>query len=199
MFSIGLILLCMLTIHNKCNAEEDEDLLFSANHDLLDPSLFSSDSPWLLDPGVLEKDTGLQAEYSSTDQTSTFALLNDGARDDELAGGTLPMFAEGTEAGCSSETGQLTSTNALGRRGAVCGNPNQDGASSSSSGLNAPSSIDPKVAPFIDVGTMQLKQICPRTDAIPYSLAVCSSGIKGDIILRPPKTSYELHWAQKSK
>lgn len=202
MFSIGLILLCIFTIH-KCNAEEDKDPLFSANNDLLDPSIFSPDTPWLLDPGVLEKDITLQTGYSSTDLPSTFALLNDDASDDELAGGSLPMFADGTEAGCSSETGQLTNTNALSRRGAVnnvCDNPNQDGSSSSSgsSALNAPSSINPKVLPYIDVGTMELKMICPRTDAIPFSLAVCSSGVRGDIIMRPPKTSYELNWAQKS-
>lgn len=202
MFSIGLILFCMLTIHNKCNAEEEDgDPLFPANNDFLDPSIFSSDSPWSLDPGNLEKQTALQPEYSSNDLTSTFGLLNDDTNDDEIAGGNLPMFADGLEAGCSSGTSQLTSRNTLSRRGTVnnvCDNPNQ-GGSSSTSGLSTPTAIDPKVAPYIDIGTMELKMICPRGVGVPYSLPVCSSGIRGDIIMRPPKTTYELHWAQKSK
>ena len=207
MVSVGLILLCILAINNKCIAsgeeEGEETPLFSTNTDLHDPSVFLSNLSPFIDPEALEG-TALQTDQYLTEQTSTFGFLND----DNIENGdaALSIFANSNEneAGCAFGTGQLTDSNTLSRRGAVnaaCGNPDAGsggGSSSSSSILNTPASIDPKVAPFIDLGTMELKRICPRTDQIPYSLPVCSSGVQGDIVMHPPKTSFELNWAQKS-
>lgn len=192
MFSISLIFLCILTINNQCRAEEEENLLFSTTNELNDPSIFSPDSSWLLDPGDFEKGITSQTDHDLTDLTSNLSFLNDDANNDEIAGGTLPVFADGAGASCS---------NGLSRRGAgnnACDNLDQDDSRSSSSGLN-PASIDPKVAPYIDLQTMQLKRICARTPEIPYSIPVCSSGTTGEIVMHPPKITFELLWAEKSK
>lgn len=211
MLSVGSILLCILAINNKYFAlgeeeEGDEIPLFSTSTDLYDPSVFSSDFSPFIDPEALDGTT-LQTDQYLAEQTSIFGFLNDDTNV-ENGDAALSIFANSNEneAGCSFGSIQLTDSIALSRRGAVnagCVNPDAgsggSSSSSSSTGLITPTSIDPKVAPFLDVGTMELKRICPRTDLIPFSLAVCSSGVQGDIVIRPPKLSYELNWAQKSK
>lgn len=88
---------------------------------------------------------------------------------DDHENNAFSMLAEPNER-CSFETSQLTST--WSRRGGVlsqCDNPKGD------SGVNVPT-IRPKIAPFIDIQTMEPKTICPSQHKTPYSIAVCSSG-----------------------
>lgn len=173
------ILLGTLAI-SKYTAQEETPLF--SNTDVYDSSIFSDVSSFA-DPtdfdGILPTDLS-----DPTDPTLLF--LNDDPND------IFPMVADSNES-CHLETSQLADT--LSRRGAPiqCINPD-----SGNSGLNAPT-IDPKVAPFVDIQTMELKTICPSGYKRPYSIAVCSSGKNGDIVLYPPNVKdFDLFWAQKS-
>lgn len=157
----------------------EETPLFSTI-DLYDPSIFS-DFPPFTDPEDL--DGTLQTDLTTD---PSFLFPNDNEN------GPLSIFAN-SNGGCPSETSQLTSP--LSRRGGAvdaCENPGGN------SGLNAPS-INPKVAPFIDIETMEVKSICPSRNKSPYSVPVCSSGIKGDIVTDPPDANFYLFRAQRSK
>ena len=173
--------MCIILTIRKCLAEE-ENPLFSST-DLYDLSVFSDFSS-LTDPEDLEG--SLQTDPTDLIFPPTLAFLDS---DDET--NAFSNFADSNEV-CPFETSQLTSI--ISRRGGVDACDNSEGSSS----LNAPT-IDPKVAPFVDIGTMELKTICPRQDKSPYSIAVCSSGIKWDIIIYPPDVDFDLLWAQKSK
>lgn len=179
MFSNRAILLCMLLI-SKCIAEETP--LFSTT-DSYDPSVLSDFSAFtdLEDPeGALQTDLIAPIDPS-------LAFMNDDPND------SLSIFADSNDS-CHVETSRLT--HILSRRGAPseCQDPD-----TGNSGLNAPT-IDPKVAPFVDIQTMELKTICPSRYKNPYSIAVCSSGNRGDILVYPPDLlDFDLFWAQKSK
>ena len=179
MFSISAILSCMLLM-SKCIAQENP--LFSTT-DSYDPFVFSDFSPFT-DP----ENPGETLQTDLLDPTDpTLAFLNDDQKD------SLSIFADSNDS-CDFETSQLADT--LSRRGArsECQNPD-----TGNSGLNVPT-INPKVAPFVDIQTMELKTTCPSQDKTPYSVAVCSSGITGDIVAYPPNLSdFDLFWAQKGK
>lgn len=160
----------------------EENPLFSTTNSY-DPSIFSDFSSFI-DPENLEET--LQTDlFDSTDPT--LAFLSDDQN------GSLSIFAD-TNDSCHFETSQLADT--LSRRGAPsqCQDPD-----TGNSGLNVPT-IDPKVAPFADIQTMELKTICPSRYKNPYIVAVCSSGLSGDIVAYPSNLlDFDLFWAQKSK
>ena len=178
MFSISSILLCTLTI-SKCIAQAETPLF--SNTDIYDPSVFLDSSSSVTNPENLEG----TLQTGSTD--STMAFLDDDEND------ASSLFA-GSNERCSLETSQLSST--LRRRGAV---PSQCDVPKGESDLNAPT-INSKIAPFIDIQTMELKAICPSQYKTPYSIAVCSSGDIGDIVAYPPDIiNFGLFWAQQSE
>lgn len=84
------------------------------------------------------------------------------------------MFADSSKS-CSVENNQLTST--LSRRGGV---RNQCDTPKETSDVSAPT-INSKIAPYIDIQTMELNAICPSQYKTPYSIAVCSSGRLGTL------------------
>lgn len=180
MFSIISILLHIVI--SNCVAQAETPLFSSP--DAYDSYIFSDFSP-------STNPEDLQATLQQTDLTNptTLAFLdeNDDQNDD------FSLFADSHES-CSLETSQLTST--LSRRG---GGARQCDTPQRNSGLNAPT-IDPKVAPFIDLQTMELRAICPSQYKSPYSIAVCSSGVIGDIVAYPPDAiNFDLYWAQISE
>lgn len=126
--------------------------------------------------------------FCKSDQTDQALGFLDGDENE-----AFPVFVDSAES-CSFDTSQLTST--LSRRGGTsdqCQNPNDSGF------LNVPI-INSTVAPFIDIETMELKSICPSRYKTPCSIAVCSSGRTGDILVYPPDLlDFDLIWAQKSK
>lgn len=179
MYFFNFIVFCVLAIIN-CVAEEDP--LFS-NTDLYDPSVFSDFS--LLTDSASTTDSG---DPDGTPPADLFAPSSDTWNNDN--NDSPSIFADST-GGCSQETSQLT--NKLRSRGAVnaCEDPQ-------GSGLYGPS-INPKVAPFINIETMEMQKICPGQLTSLYDIAVCSSGVNGDILLWHGDSSFDLLWAERSK
>lgn len=180
MFFIRSILLCILAI-GKYTVQEEAP--FFANNDVYDLSTFSDVSSFTGSEDF--QGTSSMDLVNPTD--STLAFLNDDQDESSL------IFADSNES-CPFETSHLTGT--ISRRAGPneCTNPDSD-----DSGLNAPN-INPKIAPFIDIQTMELKTICPGESKNLYAIAVCSSGRTGDVVLYPPNISdFDLFWAQKSE
>lgn len=179
MFFISLGFFCILVISKCIIAEEEETSLFPTT-EFGDDAPFFSDYSSFTDPGDLEGSLG------SDLIDPTFGTLND-----EDDGAPVPIFADSNEI-CSFDTSQLIGS--LSRRGVANNCDNSEG----SNVLKAPT-ISPKVAPFIDLKTMELKKICPGRLRWPYTVAVCSSGSRGDIIMYPQDATFDLFWAQQSK
>lgn len=182
MFFTNLISLGVLFAITCCVAEETP--LFPTT-DLHDTSLFSDGS--LFRDGE-NLDGSLQADPF---ESSMIALDN--------ADNGIPSIYADSDQGCSTTTGQLSRRlRARGGAAGACDVP--EGSRDNidpSSGLLAPS-ISPKVAPFIDIETMELQQICRQYTTV-YTVAVCSSGLNGDVVLYQSDDNFDLYWAQKSK
>lgn len=136
-------------------------------------------------------------ESEQSDDNAPYADFIDISFDPNTGGDDLsPIFAD-SDRGCFLETSRLPID--LRPRNEVCGTPDD------SSDTNA-IPID-KVLPYINLATLELKEICPSGPFVPFGVAVCSSGRKGqgDIFLWPLEATqhyipaYFLNRARRSK
>lgn len=123
------------------------------------------------------------------DPFSTTEIENDG---------TSLLFADASQGDCSFGINLLPDGLKKSRRGTnACHDP---GSRNGDSGtvLN----VDPKVAPYLDIETMELNEICPPQSLInQYYIPVCSSSVKGFTKKYPPVLPmyWQLRDAQLSK
>ena len=180
MFFLRWIFLYILAI-GKYTVQEEAP--FFSTNDVYDPSIFS-DASSFIDPEDLQ---GTSSTDLVNPTDSTLAFLNVDQNE------SSSIFADSNDS-CPFETTWLTGTFSRRAGPNECTDPD-----SGDSGLTLPS-INPKIAPFIDIQTMELKTICPGESKSLYDIAVCSSGRKGDVVLYPPNISdFDLFWAQKSE
>lgn len=203
-FTNNLIFLGVLIFAITCcvaeEEEKEENSLFSTNIDDLSDTPFTDFSDDFSLFGDLEEnlDGSPQADLIESSSSSSSSSMI--AWDNDEDNGTPSIFADSNQ-GCSSMTTSQLLFRRLSARGAgadagaaACDNPE---GNRESSGLFAPT-INPKVAPWVDIETMELKQICPSQLPGIYSVAVCSSGVHGDVMLWKDDANFDLFWALKS-
>lgn len=125
--------------------------------------------------------------------------------------GTSSIFADPSQGDCSFGISLLPDGLKKSRRGTTpsCPNPGSSNGNSDTvpgnsgvgvggTGMN----VDPKVAPYLNIETMELNEICPPQSLInQYHIPVCSSSVKGYTKKYPPvlPTHWQLRDAQLSK
>lgn len=140
----------------------------------------------------------------SMDSGSTTDLLFSAEPDNYDASSIL---AESSQGDCSFSTSLLPDVlKARSRRGVTCQNPDSSGddtvPGSSSSGDGAALNVHPSVLPYINLETMELKEICPAESLTnQYYISVCSNPDKECTKQYPldAPTHWQLMEAQLSK
>lgn len=174
---------------------EPQDSLFTSP-DLSVSSLLTEDFDRPSDGLIYDESPELSSEAFST----PLIYGDDGTSLGDLAG--LPWDNGGDESPLIfANSNDACHLSRLRTRGEAtsCVNPeDSSGGTNSNSGPDTPP-IDPKLLQYIDVESMELKEICPSQPHIPYSIAVCSSPDKEDIQRYPLQQTWVLTHAQRSK
>lgn len=121
--------------------------------------------------------------------------------------GTSSIFADASQGDCSFGISLLPDRLKKQRRGVTsCHSPYSSSRDSDTvpgdSVGGAALNVDPKVAPYLNIETMELNEICPAQSLInQYYIPVCSSSVKGYTKRYPPvlPTYWQLMDAQLSK